>query len=68
MLCFETLLKHSVWIYTSINFKDHLELPSESNEQKIPTSKFFFIFSKFNQSRQPASERVIISVLNVCWT
>lgn len=44
MLCFETLLKHSVWIYTSLNFKDHLELPSESNEQKIPTSKFFFIF------------------------
>lgn len=44
MLCFETLLKQFVWIYTSINFKDHLELPSESNEQKIPTSKFFFIF------------------------
>lgn len=42
MLCFETLLKHSVWIYTSINFKDHLELPSESNEQKIP--KFFLFF------------------------
>lgn len=44
MLCFETLLKHSVWIYTSINFKDHLELPSESNAQKIPTSKFFLFF------------------------
>lgn len=44
MLCFETLLKHSVLIYTSINFKDHLELPSESNEQKIPTSKFFLFF------------------------
>lgn len=44
MLCFETLLKHSVWIYTSINFKDHLELPIESNEQKIPTSKFFLFF------------------------
>lgn len=44
MLCFETLLKQFVWIYTSINFKDHLELPSESNEQKIPTSKFFLFF------------------------